>query len=254
MSELVQSVIQAMMVGDLALSGLKLASVTAKNNNRIRSLILTSLFTLCLSQVLSSLAPAFDVYYAYMMNMAGSYLQLIGIILVVYLLYIRTSTIHQIDRKLQYFSWSIGSVMIVLLVVVRVVNTVNDTNKFNGEAGYFSNNVRQVLRVGLNVWSAIAILYFETYTTRRITQITMSKLDQSTYMYGMSLSVLISGIFVTQSVLQLIRVFYSTFTFAPFFAMGWSLSLKRIVEFKEELMRSSENKTTTSHTISSYKV
>ena len=117
--------------------------------------------------------------------------------------------------------------------MVRIINTVDDTSN----PSPIPSEIRQFMRILLNTTAAICVLYFETYITFAINKAAAGvqgrSVPEAYKRHIFALSAYISLIFLTQALLQFLRLVKAT-SFAPFYGLGWSLVLKRIVEFKEE--------------------
>ncbi|KAI8895358.1 hypothetical protein BC833DRAFT_601549 [Globomyces pollinis-pini] len=242
---LISSCIQCLMVGDMIISCVKLLTTSSRPYKPITICLILASACLASSQSLQALVSAVThPHTIFWLNMIGSYMQTIGVLLIIKLLYIRNQPIHHADLLQKYLAWFFVIISVFLVVVVRVVNTINDTASYYTNPTLFTNSFTQFIRTMLNIGCAASILYFETYTTHALTTILQTKLDKSTYYYGISLSFSITLMFLVQSGLQLFRVFEPTFTFAPFFQTAWSLALKRAIEFKQELSEAIRKKDT----------
>ncbi|KAI8895359.1 hypothetical protein BC833DRAFT_623102 [Globomyces pollinis-pini] len=233
---LVSSCIQCLMVGDMAISCVKLITTSPRPYKPISTYLILASASLALSQSLQAFVNATtQPDTVFWLNMIGSYLQTVGVLFIIKLLYIRNQTAHRVAALYKYLAWFFAALALFFVIAVRIVNTANDVASYRTTSAVFPNSLTQFLRTMLNIGCAASVLYFETFTTRLLTTLLQAKPDKSTYYYGVALSIAITLMFLVQSGLQLYRAFEPKFTFAPFFQTAWSLALKRVIEFKEEL-------------------
>ena len=143
--------------------------------NRTSFLIIAATVCLLTSMIIDSFyaGGAYSTkFFATWVNNGVTYLYLFALGIILYLYAVRSSTIHFLEPKLQYLTYSVGPLFIMLRLVLNIINTLIAANLFNNPT------VRQVIRVAMNLSAASCALYYEYYTTRLIFQGLAGSKDQ----------------------------------------------------------------------------
>ncbi|KAI8898008.1 hypothetical protein BC833DRAFT_591419 [Globomyces pollinis-pini] len=232
----------SLMVGSLMIDFIKLTVLSVKPIPRASTFILIALVFMIISLVISATRRSQPSYTGFILGIIGQYLQLLAIMLIVYLSYLRTSILHTFQPRIE----NISKVLIVAFVpmawTVRIINTINDVNQFKNREATVSFITQQVTRCTLILIASIFVLYFETYTTLQIFKTIGNTLQHASHLsnqkrieiYAKLLSFLILIMFLLSFAFQLLMIFDITVGFTPLYSIGWSLVLKRMIEFKTD--------------------
>ena len=241
------AIVNAFNAGALVLDLIKILCTTTQNLTN--GTMLGACVALCVSILIDAHVRFIaDPFTRGSADLFSGWLQMAGVWMTLFLLVKRARAYHYADRKLQVVTNSLAALLLIVTFVVRLINTVNDAAAINGAKEPISADARQAMRIILNTTACVTALYFETYITFAINRATAGAANGKNISKGyrnhiFALSTYISLIFLTQALLQFLRLVGVT-TFAPFYGFGWSIVLKRIVEFKEEYsenMRSFRN-------------
>jgi len=238
--KLITTVIRSVMIGSTTIDFIKIMSTSPRPMSKSYKVITTSLALFAISLILDATTDLYVGYHQFLLDMIASYMQLFAIYMVLYVSYLRSSSLFTKLPQMRYISIALSANFIGISLVVRLINTACDTASINGFPKPVDAFSRQVLRCLLNISSSLCVLYFETYTTHHIYQTVCQKRNDKkigTQTYGKILSTLIALTFILQSIMQLLVFFVVGWSFAPFYALAWSLLLKRIMEFKDDYVK-----------------
>ncbi|KAI8898009.1 hypothetical protein BC833DRAFT_591420 [Globomyces pollinis-pini] len=232
----------SLMVGSLIIDFIKLTVLSVKPIPRASKIILIAVVLMIISLVISATRKSQSVETAFILGIIGNYILLIATMLIAYFSYLRTSILHTFKPNLKYLSISLMVAFVLMAWTVRIINTINDVNQFNEQEASISLMVQQVSRCGLILIASLFVLYFETYTTLQIFKTIGSSSQNESHIsnqrrietYAKLLSSLIFIMFLLSFLFQLLLLFDINVGFTPLYTIGWSLMLKRMIEFKTD--------------------
>ncbi|KAI8810651.1 hypothetical protein BJ742DRAFT_799619 [Cladochytrium replicatum] len=236
---LVSSIVNSLLVGGLLLDCVKYVLGVKTFVNVVNVSVVIAVVGLIVSQAIDAHGPLVSIP----LGLFSGWIQLFGIWGVTLTCTMRSSTIHTLRPEFKWITYGSAALVVLVTLAVRVVNTVNDISDLNSDPSLkIPSNIRQALRVVLNSVALLAALYYELVTTAviydarnrtaehgEVTSKRLKRPDKLVLFY----TALITAVFLVQAILQLVRIWQPS-TIAPFYPLGWSMLLKRIMEFKDE--------------------